>query len=267
LSLTPDSLPELSPLGHIPEPTPPPPTENPPWTGWHVTAIAVLTVVSIGFFLTILTYATHRFVDPNTPIIDIAKRPLLTVVAQTLAYLAILALMVAIARQSGSSFSASIRWIWPPNPFLFLASGVALAIGLQGVAHFVPMPKELPIDRFFQTPAEAWVLSLFGITFAPLIEELFFRGFLYPVLARRMGTVFAIVLTALGFGLIHAPQLGRAWGPVLVVFLVGLALTITRAVTKSVCPGLLMHAAYNFTLTSLLYVASGGFHHLDRLTQ
>jgi membrane protease YdiL (CAAX protease family) len=82
-----------------------------------------------------------------------------------------------------------------------------------------------------------------------------------------MGTVFAIVLTALGFGLIHAPQLGRAWGPVLVVFLVGLALTITRAVTKSVCPGLLMHAAYNFTLTSLLYIASGGFHHLDRLTQ
>ena len=260
-------MPELSPLGQIPEPLPPAQSENPPWTGWHVIAIAVLTVVSIGFFLTVITYTTHRFFDPRTPLIDIAKRPLLTVMAQTLAYIAILALMVTIARQSGSSFSTAVRWTWPPNPLLFLASGVALAIGLQGVAHFVPMPKELPIDRFFQTPAEAWTLSLFGITLAPLIEELFFRGFLYPVLVRRMGTVVAVLLTSIGFGLIHAPQLGRAWGPVLVVFLVGLALTITRAVTKSVCPGLLMHAAYNFTLTSLLYVASGGFHHLDRLTQ
>src|SRR5437868_15145331 len=73
--------------------------------------------------------------------------------------------------------------------------GVVLAFGLQAVAHFLPMPKELPIDRFFQTPAEAWILSLFGATFAPLIEELFFRGFLYPVLARRLGLFLGVVLT------------------------------------------------------------------------
>jgi hypothetical protein len=129
------------------------------------------------------------------------------------------------------------------------------------------MPTELPIDKFFQTPAEAWVLSIFGMTFAPLLEELFFRGFLYPVLARRVGVVLSVFLTAVAFGLIHAPQLGRAWGPVLIVFLVGLALTICRAITKSVAAGVLIHVAYNGTISVLLFIGSDGFRHLERLNQ
>src|SRR5579872_7587774 len=119
-------------------------------------------------------------------------------------------------------------------------AGVVQSVGLQGLAPLLPMPKDLPIDRFFQTSKEAWVLSIFGMTLAPLMEELFFRGFLYPVLVRRLGVALAIILTAAGFGLIHAPQLGRAWGPVFVVFLVGLTLTVTRAITKSVAPGFLI---------------------------
>jgi len=123
------------------------------------------------------------------------------------------------------------------------------------------------MDRFFRTPSEAWALSLFGITFAPVLEELFFRGFLYPVLARRFGIAIAVLTTAAAFSLIHAPQLGRAWGPVLVIFMVGMALTLTRAITKSVAAGLLMHMAYNATLSILLFVGTDGFRHLERLNQ
>jgi hypothetical protein len=144
---------------------------------------------------------------------------------------------------------------------------MVLSVGLQGVAHFLPMPRELPIDRFFQTAQEAWVLSIFGMTLAPLMEELFFRGFLYPVLVRRLGIVIAVIITAATFGMIHAPQLGHAWGPVLVVFMVGLALTITRAVTRSVAPGFLMHVAYNGTISVLIFAATDGFRHLERLNQ
>jgi membrane protease YdiL (CAAX protease family) len=144
---------------------------------------------------------------------------------------------------------------------------MALSFALQGIAHVLPMPKELPMDRFFRTPGEAWALSLFGVTFAPLLEELFFRGFFYPVLARRFGIGIAVVVTAASFGLIHAPQLGRAWGPVLVIFMVGLALTIARALNKSVAASLLMHVAYNATLSVLLFIGTDGFRHLERLNQ
>jgi membrane protease YdiL (CAAX protease family) len=54
---------------------------------------------------------------------------------------------------------------------------------------------------------------------------------------------------------------------VLVVFLVGLALTIARAVTKSVAPGFLMHVAYNGTISVLIFVATDRFRHLERLSQ
>jgi membrane protease YdiL (CAAX protease family) len=145
--------------------------------------------------------------------------------------------------------------------------GVVLSLGLQAFASLLPMPKNLPIDRFFQTTREAYLLAIFGMTFAPLLEELFFRGFLYPVLARRLGVATAVVLTALSFGLIHAPQLGRAWGPVLVIFLVGIALTVTRAVTKSVATSLLMHAAYNGTISVLIFFATDHFRHLEKLKQ
>ena len=193
-------------------------------------SIAVLTLVSIVFFLTVITYAAQRWLYPKLPLVEVAKFPLITVAAQLLAYLLILAYMASlVTRHPRKPFWQSVCWNWPANWSAYLLAGVVLSFGLQGLAHLLPMPKELPIDRFFQTRSEAWALSLFGVTLAPLLEELFFRGFLYPVLARRLGVVAAVILAAASFGLIHAPQLGRAWAPVLVVFLVGLALTIARA--------------------------------------
>ncbi len=230
--------------------------------------IAVITLVSIIAFLFLTTYAAQRVLYRNQPIGEVAKFPLVTVLAQMVAYLVVFAFMVSVATHVPSTgFWEAVSWRWPHNWSGYLLGGVALALVLQAVAHFLPMPKELPIDRFFQTPTEAWVLSLFGVTFAPLFEELFFRGFLYPVLARRLGTIVAVVLTALCFGLIHAPQLGRAWAPVLVVFLVGVALTVTRAVTKSVAAGFLMHVAYNGTISVLIFLATDGFRHLEKLSQ
>jgi membrane protease YdiL (CAAX protease family) len=58
-----------------------------------------------------------------------------------------------------------------------------------------------------------------------------------------------------------------AWGPLLVIFLVGLALTIVRAKKDSVAASLLMHIGYNGTLSALMFVATDGFRHLEKLNQ
>lgn len=241
-------------------------SEDPPWTGWDVLQIVALTVFVVFLFVFIAVFAVHRLLYPHVPLIDVARMPLVSVIPQMLAYLVVLAFMVAvIKRRPGQSFWRLLPWNWPTFWITYICEGVVLTFALQGLAHFLPMPKELPIDRFFSTASEAWVLSIFAVTLAPLMEELFFRGFLYPVLARRLGVTASVLLTSIAFGLIHAPQLGRAWGPVLVVFLVGLVLTIVRAITKSVACGFLIHVAYNGTLTLLLFIASDGFRHLDKL--
>ena len=130
------------------------------------------------------------------------------------------------------------------------------------------------MDVFFQTPLRAWVLSIFGMTLVPFIEEMFFRGFLYPVLARRLGLVLGVLVTAVSFTMIHVPQLAdphmrlaASWGAVLIIFIIGLALTIVRAVKKSVAAGMLMHMAYNGLTSIMAIIVSGGFRHLDRITQ
>jgi membrane protease YdiL (CAAX protease family) len=244
------------------------PSENPAWSGWDVLQIAVLTIVSVAVFVALVGIATQRLLCPTVPILEVMVYPLVAVLGQFFAYLVILGFMVSIVKRvPNRDFLQAIRWNWPKNWPTYLMAGVALSLALQGIAHFLPIPKQLPMDQFFRTPGEAWAVTLFGLTLAPLLEELFFRGFLYPVLARRLGVAIAVLATAAGFGLIHAPQLGRAWGPVLVIFMVGLALTITRTLTKSVASGMIMHVAYNGTLSILLFVGTDGFRHLERLNQ
>jgi uncharacterized protein len=242
---------------------------DPAWNGWDVLRIILLTLVAlfVGVF-TVLLVARWRLY-PHTPLGEIARIPLVAVAGQALAYLLILAYMyVLVTRERGRpDFLAAIHWNFPSNVAIYVFAGFALSLGLQGVAHLLPIPKELPIDTFFRTPAEAWALGILSITLAPLMEELFFRGFLYPVLARGIGVTFAIFLTAVGFALLHGAQLGFSWGPVLVIFLVGLVLTIVRARKNSVAASVLIHMAYNGTITVAMFAATDGFRHLEKLNQ
>jgi uncharacterized protein len=233
-----------------------------------VLALAITSFAVTILFLLIVTFVAHKLLYPRVPWIEVAKFPVLIVVAQLLAYVAVFTLMYVLVMHGHSeSFWKAIRWNFPVNWPVYILGGVVLSIGLQLFAHLLPIPKNLPMDQFFQTTGQAYLLAIFGVTFAPFLEELFFRGFLYPVLARRLGVALAIFLTAVGFALIHGAQLTYAWGPVLVIFIVGLTFTAVRAVTKSVAAGFLMHVAYNGTISLIMFAATGGFRHLERLNQ
>ena len=242
---------------------------DPAWTGWDVLRLIFLTIgaLFVGVFAVLLI--ARWWVYPHTALGEIAHVPLVVVAGQSLAYLLILAYMyVLVTRERRRpDFLAAIHWNWPSNIAVYVLAGFVLSLALQVLAHFLPIPKELPIDSFFRTPAEAWALSILSVTLAPLMEELFFRGFLYPVLARRLGLPVAVFVTALGFALLHGAQLMFSWGPVLVIFLVGIVLTIVRAKTNSVAAGVLIHMAYNGTITIAMFAATDGFRHLEKLNQ
>jgi uncharacterized protein len=241
----------------------------PVWNGWDILRIIVLDIgaLIVGMFATLLI--ARWLLYPHRSPGEIAQMPLVAVAAQSLAYLFILGYMYVLVtrvhRRPG--FVAAIQWNWPSNIAVYVSAGVVLSLGLQGLAHFLPVPRELPIDNFFRTPTEAWTLSIFNVTLAPLMEELFFRGFLYPVLTRRLGFSAAVFLTALVFALLHGAQLMFSWGPMLVIFLVGFVLTMVRAKTNSVAAALLVHMAYNGTIDLAMFVATDRFRHLERLYQ
>lgn len=83
------------------------------------------------------------------------------------------------------------------------------------------------------------VNALFIVVFAPIVEELLFRGLGYSVLVQ-FGRWPAIVGVGVAFGLAH----GLVYGlPILIAF--GAALAFLRDRTDSVYPGILLHASYN----------------------
>ena len=198
---------------------------------------------------------------------ELAQEPLIVVGSQLASYPLVIAFIaLLVRRRSGEPFATAIRWNWPKRAIWFYASGIVLAFSVEGIAHFLPIPKSLPMDKFFNDAPSAYLMAFFGILFAPVLEELFFRGILYPTLRRRLGLVSAVLLTAAAFAAIHGAQLGYAWAPILSIFIVGLVLTLIRERTGSVAAGVLTHSGYNFTLFALLWIGSDHFRHLEKLT-
>jgi len=245
----------------------PQPAENPIWSGIDLLQMIGAIVATMAVVPLALILLMHLTIYKRLSLTEIAKLPDLVLLAQLAIYAVAFAVMRWLVRARGGRFWDAVRWSWPQTSWgVFLFIGIGLYFVLIGLSQLLPIPKHLPIDRFFQTAREAGIMSVIAITLAPLMEELFFRGFLYPVLARRLGKVVAILLTSTLFGLLHGAQLGYSWA-VLIIFLVGVALTTVRAVTRSVASSFLVHVGYNATLSALLFIATSGFRHLERLNQ
>jgi uncharacterized protein len=239
--------------------------ENPVWNGWDVLQITGLTLLTLIVVQLLVVLAARRFAYPHESWFDVAQKPALALLSELLTYVAVALYMILLVEgKYHTRFWQGIRWNWPGIAGIGLVGLGVLMLGIDLLGRFLPLPKETPFDQFFATPSDAYLTVAFAVSLGPLMEELFFRGFLYPVIARRLGAVWGILLTALPFGLIHFFQYGHSWGAVLIIFLVGVVLTTVRAVTKSVASSFLAHVGYNGTLMVLAALQTDGFRHMDK---
>jgi membrane protease YdiL (CAAX protease family) len=167
--------------------------------------------------------------------------------------------------------------------------GLLLGVMMQVATQFIIPPKSLPIDEFFASAADAWLMTFFGVIVAPVFEEICFRGFLVPAFAiaydwvtlsrtdearshwqtsttlTPLGLLFSAILTSILFALLHAQQLDHLWAAVLLLFSVSLVLTLVRIRTQSVAASALVHASYNSFIFIATMIGTGFYRHLDRL--
>ena len=242
----------------------------PPWSGWEVAAVLCFTLAAVFLFSTVALGVAHVLTSKqHTSWSDLATNPIVVIGAQVAAYPIVIVFMTMLVRnKTRERFWAAIRWNWPgPAILRFLIAGAAFAFAVEFASRWLPIPKSLPVDRFFTDTKGAYMMAAFGITLAPLLEELFFRGMLYPVLRRSVGVGLAILLTAIAFAFIHGAQLGYAWAPLLSIFVVGTVFTLVREKTNSVAASFLMHCGYNLALFATLWVGSDHFRHLELALQ
>jgi membrane protease YdiL (CAAX protease family) len=229
-----------------------------------VFAFFVFGSIAVGFFM----YTHH--LGPGTKGIEVAlgKNAFFIVSTEFITYLVVVGFMVFLVwTRHRMSLSRAIQWNLPGRRLainaLLVGAAMAVVSDIGEVVFHRWIPDSLPITEFFKDRQSALLLASFGILVAPLMEELFFRGFLFPALARWTGPFISIVVTASAFTIVHGAQLGYSWAPLLLIFIVGVALTVTRAVTRSVATGVIVHMTYNFVLLLQTYIVTHGFRQMQ----
>lgn len=127
-----------------------------------------------------------------------------------------------------------------------LATVLCLAVGIGWT-------KVLETGAFGELGAAAieWnplVLILLAVLAAPILEELLFRGFMCRTMLGFCSKRNAVLGSALVFAIVHP---GTSFPP---VFLVGLATAILYLRSRSVVPGMVLHAVYNLGIVLLALV-------------
>lgn len=245
-----------------PQPPIPNPVADPPWGIRDLLQVALFIFTAVLLSQTV-GYLLFRYFsgDPSLGIGGTTEDVRFVLPVQLAAYgLTVGFVFLMIEGKYNRNFWEAIRWrsVGGRAP-LFLLAGIALAFASQLVPVLFPSERHLPIEKLFTGPLSGYLLAGFGVGIAPFVEELIFRGVVYPVLEVRWGLEAAVLSTAALFAAIHAPQLGGGLPQVGYIFLVGVALSYARGRTGNLVPPYLIHVSYNATLFTALYLSSEGF--------
>jgi len=246
-----------------------------PW-GWHELVLFVVLGVICNFVVTRgMAEIAVRFwgvspADMAGPTMNTAKSVVVLLSQALLDGGAILFLYLMVIGRTSASFWRTIGWrgldsgagSFRATSVQFLSGGAVLALVVSFASAFLNSKESLPIEELLKARVSMLLFSVLGVAVAPLVEETIFRGFLYPIIARRTGITAGIAITGTLFGLMHAVQLWGGWGQIALLILVGIVLTWVRARTGTVAASYLVHLGYNGLqlLGYLVYLAGGARH-------
>jgi len=144
-----------------------------------------------------------------------------------------------------------------------------IAAGVQGYVMVVPlfMISALISSRIFHAihtpinPVQVQALSAIGpldqlvmlaetALAVPIVEELMFRGLLFPALASKWGYAGGVILTSAVFGLLH-PNLPAGFLP---LWTLGAAFAVVFQRRQSLLPCIVMHSLHNGFVTIMMFM-------------
>ena len=174
-------------------------------------------------------------------------------------WLGLLGAPIVASRRKGSGslaqdFGLSVRWT---DALIGLPTGVACQLLLVPLI-YLPLQQfvskhdlEEPVRKVTDSAHGGGyiVLTIVVVVGAPIVEELFFRGLVLRSLQRRFGDAWAVVGSALVFGLAHFEWLQL---PALVAL--GLILGTMAVRTKRLGPSIFTHAGFNLVTMIALWL-------------
>jgi uncharacterized protein len=216
-------------------------TGSSPFDQLRVRGVIVQLVLLLG-----VEAALFNFASPARQKISVEA----TLVAALLSYATILGLLAWRARRARLDWRVVLGP--PPTADLLPLLGVIAPVGLltvgAAIAVYVPLSYVAPrfIERLLRsagsmfeahTIGQWWLLVLMAVVAAPIVEEIFFRGFLLHRWARRWGTPGGVVASSALFAVLHGEWVGH--------FVFGVAMAALYLRTRRLWIPILAHALNN----------------------
>jgi len=232
-----------------PEPLPPPPAgDNLSWARrvplWTPIAVAFAAFVLASIAYAVIVGVAGLSADEA----DEVPGPLLgATFVQDALLIGGAVIVVQLAVKTGVAAALGLRRtrLWPAVGWAAAVLGVFWIVSLVIIAIFGEPPKQ---DITEEIKSEDGALALVGYVaitclMAPLAEELFFRGFLFPVLRSRFGVAWGVLVTGALFSVVHA--VGSPPETLIVLFVLGAGLCLLYLRTGSLLPCIGLHAFNN----------------------
>lgn len=242
------------------------------WLPWINVAKAVgLWAVSVGFLLFVpvvvaLPYLIYRIVAAGAP------SPEALATDKTLLFLSVLGIIpthlltlvvtwMFISEGGRRPFWKAVGFEWPANvrPLIAGLFSLLVAIVLLLLAWLVTNlwgGHKTQLDLLVESSMPARFATAFvAVATAPLIEELIYRGVLYPAIEKAAGVGVAVAAVSLLFAGVHVFQYINNIAVIAVITLLSFTLTIARAVTGKLLPSFIIHLMFNGIQSLILVLA------------
>ena len=248
-----------------PQPTIP---RNPIWGAWPTVglgaAILVIYAIAQGAVAVIILVIVFA-ANPGLVTFDMTEIPsvgliiALSTFVSSIAGCGFIALCIKARRGASIGNYLGLQPITVKTILILLAVALGFSVIESVISYYADISTSDIFISAYQTSAWPPLFWLAIVLFAPLFEEVFFRGFLFVGLQRsRIGIIGTILVTSLIWTSLHAVQydlFGLA-----VVFVMGIVLGLVRYRTGSLWSTLLMHAFWNLlAMIALVLTVNGVF--------
>ena len=233
-----------------------PPRPQVPWTLRHVVISLVVVAVIVGAAITAFR-SSGEFVD-----IDGWGDYVVFLVAAILLHglMLLTVWFFAVRPRDGRWALLGFRRVKPISTTIIVVFGVAIA--QTAVIGYTLLVQQLGIDflipsdltpEWADEPGFFAIMAISAVIVAPLVEEIFFRGFMYQAMRRTMAILPAALLTSLVFGIAHIDP-----AIIIPIALVGMILLGIYRWTGNLWSSIITHAGFNAVTVAALAIQIWG---------
>jgi membrane protease YdiL (CAAX protease family) len=145
--------------------------------------------------------------------------------------------------------TVGLSWLPKVGPWTTIAVSGGLAVGLLAIGGVVTNlygGEKTQLDQLINSSYQARIATVFLAFFTgPLVEELVYRGVLYPAFSRIVGVAGAVALVSIMFAGVHVLQYQNNLAVIGVIALLSVVLTLVRAYTHRLLPSFIIHLIFN----------------------